>query len=105
MARARDKSGDIQPLAEEWNPSGYQWNVAPRIGVDVVQQISSAPKPAPAAAASEIPRPAGFRGVCLTCHEADLIQQQRLTRVQWNRELDKMTRWGAPLKPEDREVF
>ncbi len=106
MARARDKSGDIQPLAEEWNPSGYQWNVAPRIGVDVVQQISGAPKPAPAApAASEIPQPARFQSVCLTCHEADLIRQQRLTRVQWNRELDKMTRWGAPLKPEDREAF
>lgn len=42
---------------------------------------------------------------CLTCHEADLIVQQRLTRAGWNRELDKMVRWGASVKSEDREVM
>src|SRR5262245_50922398 len=27
FARARDAGGDIQPLAQEWNPSGYLWKV------------------------------------------------------------------------------
>ena len=34
-----------------------------------------------------------------------MIRQQRLTRVQWGREIDKMMRWGAPVKPEDRDGF
>jgi len=32
-----------------------------------------------------------------------MIAGQRLTRGQWERELDKMSRWGATVKPEDRE--
>ena len=35
FARARDAAGNTQPLEQEWNPSGYGWNVAPRIGVVV----------------------------------------------------------------------
>ena len=31
------------------------------------------------------------------------VQQQRLTRVQWEREVDKMVRWGAKVNPPDRE--
>ena len=33
LARARDAAGQTQPLDQEWNPSGYGWNVAPRIKV------------------------------------------------------------------------
>jgi len=32
---------------------------------------------------------------CLTCHQVDLIEQQRLASAGWTRELDKMVRWGA----------
>ena len=40
---------------------------------------------------------------CVTCHEADLITQQRLTRIGWGRELDKMIRWGAVVEVAERE--
>jgi cytochrome c5 len=40
---------------------------------------------------------------CLTCHEADLIMQQRLSRMGWSRELDKMIRWGAVVDAAERE--
>ena len=40
---------------------------------------------------------------CLTCHEADLIVQQRLSRTGWGRELDKMIRWGAVVDAAERE--
>jgi hypothetical protein len=40
---------------------------------------------------------------CLTCHESDLIAQQRLSRAGWGRSLDKMVRWGAIVDPDERE--
>ena len=40
---------------------------------------------------------------CPSCHEADLIVQQRLTRTGWGRELDKMARWGALIEAQERE--
>src|SRR4028119_1301882 len=40
---------------------------------------------------------------CLSCHEADLIAQQRLTRVGWTRSVDKMIRWGAVVEAAERE--
>jgi hypothetical protein len=49
--------------------------------------------------------PAGFKNTCLVCHDDDVIRQQRLTRAQWDRELKKMTGWGAPVKDEERESF
>lgn len=36
------------------------------------------------------------------CHGDDVISQQRLTRAQWDRELNKMVGWGAKVKDEDR---
>jgi mono/diheme cytochrome c family protein len=39
---------------------------------------------------------------CIGCHGADIIAGQHLTRPQWEREVDKMARWGAEVKPEDR---
>jgi mono/diheme cytochrome c family protein len=40
---------------------------------------------------------------CLTCHEADLIAEQRLSRAGWVREVDKMIRWGAVVDADERE--
>ena len=37
------------------------------------------------------------------CHDDDVIRQQRLTRAQWDREINKMTGWGAEVKDEDRD--
>lgn len=93
LARARDAGGDVQPLVQEWNPSGYLWNA-----------VIAPPAPAPDAASALSPPP-GFRETCLTCHQDDVIRQQRLTRAQWDRELNKMIGWGARVRPEDRETF
>jgi sulfite oxidase len=102
LARARDAAGNTQPFDQEWNPSGYGWNVVPRVGVDVVKELSSAPQPAQPSAL-QAAQPSGFRNTCLVCHEDDVIRQQRLTRAQWDRELKKMTGWGAQVKDEERE--
>jgi DMSO/TMAO reductase YedYZ molybdopterin-dependent catalytic subunit len=101
MARATDASGETQPFTQEWNPSGYGWNVVQRIGVNV----SAAPQ---AVAAVDERRgggavPDAYRSACLTCHEEDVIRQQRLTKAQWDRELTKMSNWGAPVTPENHD--
>lgn len=62
-------------------------------GVTVLAQNPSAP----AAAVPEF-----VRARCVTCHGADLIQQQRLGRAGWERELDKMIRWGAVVPDAER---
>ena len=93
LARARDAGGDVQPLAQEWNPSGYLWNAV------------LAPPAAPDASEVVLSPPAGFRETCVTCHQDDVIRQQRLTRAQWDRELNKMAGWGARVRQEDRETF
>ena len=104
MVRATDKSGAAQPMAQEWNPSGYGWNVAHRVGVSAVKTIT--PAGAATASASANPTPsAQFKATCNVCHEEDVIRQQRLTRTQWGREIDKMVRWGAQVKTGDRETF
>ncbi len=100
MARARDVSGDTQPFEPEWNPSGYLWNVVHRVAVDVTETpIAKAPAPAPPA----VPELAAFREKCLACHDEKPIAQQRLTRAQWDREVGKMTSWGANVKPNEKD--
>jgi cytochrome c5 len=42
---------------------------------------------------------------CVTCHETDLIAQQRLSTAGWGREVDKMTRWGAGVEAAEREAI
>ena len=44
-----------------------------------------------------------FRTKCLACHEADLAEQQRLSRSGWTREVDKMIRWGADVPADDKD--
>ena len=39
---------------------------------------------------------------CYACHAADLIVQQRLTEKQWTTTVEKMMRWGAPVKDQDK---
>jgi cytochrome c5 len=58
------------------------------------------------AQAPELPPGPGRETVtarCLTCHESDLIAQQRLSRAGWVREIDKMIRWGAVVDADERE--
>ncbi|MBF8299895.1 MAG: hypothetical protein HW394_265 [Acidobacteria bacterium] len=108
LARARDAAGNMQPMDQEWNPSGYAWNVIPRVGVNVVRGVpgdrAQAGAP-PAASVSAIAPPASLRSSCGACHDDDLIRQQRLTRAAWDREIDKMVGWGAKVTGDDRATL
>jgi hypothetical protein len=42
---------------------------------------------------------------CTTCHDAHIIVQQRLTKVAWGKEVDKMIKWGAIVNPSDRDLL
>jgi DMSO/TMAO reductase YedYZ molybdopterin-dependent catalytic subunit len=105
LTRARDAAGSVQPLEQQWNPSGYLWNVVPRVTIHVGRDGSP---PTSATSLSESPRiepPAPFGNACLTCHQDDVIRQQRLTRAQWDAELTKMIGWGARVSDQDRGVL
>jgi mono/diheme cytochrome c family protein len=43
-----------------------------------------------------------YKRACVVCHDADLIDAQRLTRPGWTREVDKMVRWGANVSDADK---
>jgi hypothetical protein len=104
LARARDGAGNIQPIEQEWNPSGYGWNVVPRVGVEAVSRLSEAPPARQTAAPAPAP-PASFKNACVVCHDEDIVRQQRLTRPQWDAEINKMIGWGAKVSPADRSVL
>ncbi len=99
-SRATNMAGQTQPLSEEWNPAGYLWNVAQPVAVTIsAQGLSSA---AEADAAPPV-YPDGYQTTCHTCHDEHMMQQQHLNAAQWDRELNKMSGWGAPIKAQDRE--
>jgi DMSO/TMAO reductase YedYZ molybdopterin-dependent catalytic subunit len=102
FARARDAAGNRQPLEQEWNPSGYGWNVVPRIGVVVDKSAivsGTTPDTTPVTA------PPALKSTCLSCHDEDVIRQQRLTRAQWDGEINKMVGWGAKVSDQDRSAL
>jgi hypothetical protein len=100
MAKTTDESGGTQPFLEDWNPSGYLWNVVPAVRVEVGGGPPGSPPPP---AAAEIPKfPETVKSTCVGCHGEDMIAGQHLTHGQWEREVDKMTRWGAPVTSENR---
>jgi sulfite oxidase len=100
MAQASDAAGEKQPLAADWNPSGYLYNVVHQVRVEA----GSSAAPAPAPPATAIPQfPPKVKAACVGCHAEEMVAGQKLTRGQWEREVDKMVRWGAQVKPEDRD--
>jgi sulfite oxidase len=103
LARARDASGSTQPLDQEWNQSGYLWNVVQRVHVNVgnaaTPSVTTQTLPQ-----SPTPPPAAFNN-CLVCHNDDVIRQQRLTRAQWTAEINKMTGWGARIDDAGRNAL
>jgi sulfite oxidase len=105
MVRAFDTAGRTQPLTEEWNPSGYSNNRVHMVPVEISESVPKA-EPAPVASQqSPDPKfqpPSGYRAACLTCHEEDIIMQQRLSRAQWEAETNKMIRWGARVPDDQR---
>lgn len=61
-----------------------------------------APRPAVSHAASPLGE-ATYKRACLTCHEADIIEQQRLTPTGWTRSVEKMMRWGAAVSDAEKQ--
>jgi hypothetical protein len=101
IARAKGADGNTQPMEQQWNPSGYLWNVAaPR---DVAVSRTEQMPVASTAGAPAAELPAGYKAACLTCHQEDIIRMQRLTPAQWDREVNKMVGWGAEIKPDEKE--
>lgn len=86
MSRATDANGYAQPAEQEWNPNGYLWNVIQTVRAEVMPMSAAA-----------------YRNSCLGCHNEDLMRGQKLTRVQWEREVEKMVRWGAQV-PGDQKA-
>ena len=97
---ATNEAGRSQPLEPEWNPNGYLYNAAQPIPVVISKTRRS---PTVAAQETSQPEPDGYKAVCFACHDDHMMRQQRLTRAQWDREVTKMTGWGAPVKPEQRD--
>ncbi len=85
-AAAKHASGATQPMEQEWNPSGYLWNVVQTVRVEVMPMTG-----------------AMYRNTCLNCHGDELMRGQKLTRAQWEREVEKMMRWGAQV-PADQKA-
>ena len=61
-----------------------------------------APRPAPSHATAEAGA-ASYQRACLTCHDADIIEQQKLSRTGWTRSVEKMMRWGATISADEKE--
>ena len=63
-------------------------------------RVAASPQDLPAGPGVEI-----ARNRCLNCHEADLIVAQKLSRAGWVREVEKMVRWGAVVKDDEKDVL
>lgn len=61
--------------------------------------VPSASNPTPAAGETV------FKSRCLSCHGADLTEQQRLTHTGWTREVEKMMRWGAQVTDTEKAAL
>jgi mono/diheme cytochrome c family protein len=46
-----------------------------------------------------------FARACLACHQTDIVEQQRLARDGWGREVQKMIGWGAALSNEEKDAL
>jgi hypothetical protein len=102
ISRATNAAGQTQPLEQEWNPNGYLWNIAqPRSVVVAKVRPPAAPLPEP----SDQSPPETYKTSCFGCHDEHMMRQQHLTRAQWDREVTKMTGWGAAVKPENRDAL
>jgi hypothetical protein len=102
ISRATNAAGQTQPLQQEWNPNGYLWNVAqPRSIVVAKVRPPTAPLAEPSAQAPT----ESYETSCFGCHDEHMMRQQHLTRAQWDREVTKMTGWGAAVKPENRDAL
>ena len=83
-----------------------RWGAAITPGEREVLQPYLAQHFAPQRVASHVATESGeatYQRVCLTCHEADMIQQQKLTPTGWTRSVEKMMRWGAAVRDAEKQ--
>lgn len=66
--------------------------------------------PPPAKADAAAPAPVALsvdakkiaENACLSCHQEEMLQQQRLTKAQWEKTVTKMAGWGANLEESEK---
>jgi hypothetical protein len=51
------------------------------------------------------PMQAKVQTACTECHDSGIIEQQRLNKAAWTKEVDKMIKWGAVVDPGDRDAM
>jgi hypothetical protein len=51
------------------------------------------------------PMQAKVQTACMRCHDSRIIEQQRLNKAAWTKEVDKMIKWGAVVDPGDRDAM
>ena len=44
-----------------------------------------------------------YNKACLSCHGAELVDQQKISRAAWVREVEKMMRWGATVADTEKD--
>ena len=112
LSRATDVRGRRQPLAADWNPGGYLYNAVDSVRVNVSEEPAASPShhlAQPAASIATAPEDTAaaelMKSRCTICHATDLIDAQRLDAGGWQRELTKMTGWGAQLSPAEHDLL
>ena len=46
---------------------------------------------------------ATYTRACLSCHGAEMVDQQKISRAAWVREVEKMMRWGAAVSDSEKD--
>jgi len=81
---------------------GSQITAAEREVLQPYLAMHFAPKPAASHANTDAGL-ATYKRACLVCHDADIIEQQKLSKTGWTRSVEKMMRWGATIPDAEKE--
>jgi cytochrome c5 len=78
--------------------------LAATFGPKAVASHANATAGLPTVASAEVGA-ATYKRACLVCHDADIIQQQKLSKTGWTRSVEKMMRWGAAVTDADKDAL
>ena len=79
----------------------FVWTLLVPLSMGSVLGAQSAPAPELPAGSMR----AQAATACTECHDTRLIVLQRLSSAAWTKEVDKMTKWGAVVDPQDRDAL
>src|SRR5260221_12487265 len=102
MVGAGNAAGKSRRTVQEWKPAGYGWNAVQAVRLNAVAEPKAMSMPPADVVAAP---PAAYKQTCLVCHGEEAIAQQRLNATQWEREIEKMQRWGAAVTPDNKSVL